>query len=273
MFAPIILNAWESGTIIAILAGVIGTFVVMRSQSFAAHAIPNASFAGGAASTLVGASSFVGLGLFSILSALAISFLSRRGRQDVAIALSTVTMLGLGALFLSWSRQYESAVYSLLFGQILGVSSNEIFQVAVIALIAIVGVLFLYRPLVLSSISPELAQARGVKDNLVEISLLLLVALVCTIAVPVVGALLIFSLLVAPAASARQLSSSTSVALVLAVSLALITLWSAIALSYLTNWPIGFFVGGTGALIYMSSKSLASLIGKFRPQVVGQSSH
>src|SRR5271165_3501954 len=126
------LNAWIVASIVAIVAGVVGFFTVLRGSAFVAHAIPNGSFAGAAGASLIGVSTLVGLGVFSFGGALGIGLLSRRGRHDVATALALVMMLGLGALFLSFSAEYSQQVYSLLFGEVLGIASNAIAPTALL---------------------------------------------------------------------------------------------------------------------------------------------
>ena len=137
MFSGFMINAWEVGTIVAIVAGVVGFFVVLRGSAFPAHAIPNGAFAGAAGANLIGINPLVGLGVFSLLAALGIGSLSRRGRADVVTALVLVMMLALGAAFLSQSTEYEPQIFSLLFGEILGVSSSKILPVAVLGLVSI----------------------------------------------------------------------------------------------------------------------------------------
>ena len=125
VFSGFMINAWIVASIVAVVAGVVGFFVVLRGSAFVAHAIPNGAFAGAAGAVLVGVDAIVGLGVFSLLGALAIGLLARRGRHDAVTALALVTMLGLGALFLSLSSEYEPAVYSLLFGEVLGISPTR----------------------------------------------------------------------------------------------------------------------------------------------------
>src|SRR5580658_2868940 len=143
-------NAWVVATIVAVVGGAVGFFVVLRGSAFVAHAIPNGSFAGAAAASLVGVNALIGLGVFSLGGALGIGLLGRRGRHDVATALTLVFMLGLGALFLSFSVEYAPEIYSLLFGEVLGISVNEIAPVAVLGAVCIVAIMVLYRPLMLS---------------------------------------------------------------------------------------------------------------------------
>ena len=258
MFSSFMVNAWEASTIVALVAGVVGFFTVLRGSSFAAHALPNGAFAGAAAASLVGASTIAGLGLFSALGAVGIALLGRRARHDVATALAIVVMLGLGSLFLSMTTEYAPEIYSLLFGEVLGVSSSSLAPTAVIGAVCILAVVVLYRPLLYSSLLPDAAQARGIRPFRMELGFLLVIALTTTMAVPVVGTLLIFTLLVSPAATARSFTSRPTTAIALSVAFALATVWSAIALSYLTNLPIGFFVGALGACTYAAGRGWAA---------------
>jgi zinc/manganese transport system permease protein len=259
MFAAFMMNAWVVATIVAPVAGVVGFFVVLRGSAFPAHAIPKGAFAGAAGATLLGLSTLLGLGVFSLLGALSIGALGRRSRNDVATALTLVMMLALGAAFLSRTTEYEPQIYSLLFGEVLGVSSTELLPVAVLGAVCIVALLVLYRPLMLSSVVPEIGDAKGVSSRAMEICFLVIVALATAMTVPVVGALLIFSLMIGPPAAARSITSRPPVAILLSVVIALVTVWIAIAASYLYNWPIGFFVGALGAASYAAGRGWAAV--------------
>ena len=243
-------NAWIVATIVAIVGGVVGFFVVLRGSAFVAHAVPNGSFAGAAAASLIGINTLIGLGAFSLGGALGIGLLGRRGRHDVATALTLVFMLGLGALFLTLSVAYAPEVYSLLFGEVLGVSTNQLTPTIGLAAGCVAALAFIYRPLLLSSVLPEAAQARGVSPFAVELGFLVVVALATTMTVPVVGTALIFSLMIGPPAAARAFTSRPASAIVLSAAIAVAVAWAAIAISYQTNWPVGFFVGILSAAAY-----------------------
>jgi zinc/manganese transport system permease protein len=258
MFSGLMLNAWESASIVAVVAGVVGFFIVLRGSAFAAHALPNGAFAGAAGASLIGVDAIAGLAVFSILGALTIAGLGRRARHDVATALVIVLMLGLGSLFLSMTTEYAPQIYSLLFGEVLGVSSSELVPIALIGVVAIAAILLMYRPLMFSSVMPDVAEARGVRSRRMEVAFLLVVALTTTMAVPVVGALLIFSLLISPAAAARSFTNKPITAMALSIVIALGTVWTAIALSFLSNLPIGFFVGSIGAVTYAAGRGWAA---------------
>jgi zinc/manganese transport system permease protein len=259
MFSGFMVNTWTVATIVAVVAGVVGFFVVLRGSAFPAHAIPKGAFAGAAGASLLGINALIGLGVFSLLAALGIGRLGRRGRSDVVTALALVLMLALGAAFLSRTSQYEPEIYSLLFGEILGVSTTEIVPVAVLGLVCVIAVIVLYRPLMLSSVVPDIAEAKGIRGYRMQMTFLVVVAAATTVTVPVVGALLMFSLMIGPPAAARALTSRPALAMALSVVIALVTVWGAIAISYRSNWPVGFFVGVFGAASYAVGRGAAAL--------------
>jgi zinc/manganese transport system permease protein len=159
-------------------------------------------------------------------------------------------MLGLGALFLSFSGSYDNEVYSLLFGEVLGISTNELAPTIALTAGCLLALAVVYRPLLLSSAASEAAHARGVRPFPIELCFLVLVALTTTVTVPVVGTALIFSLMIGPPAAARAFTTRPGAALALSIAIALAVVWAAIAFSYDTNWPVGFFVGVASAGAY-----------------------
>jgi zinc/manganese transport system permease protein len=258
MFSSFMINAWTEATIVAVVAGVVGFFTVLRGSAFVAHAVPNGSFAGAAGASLLGINTIVGLGVFALLGAFGIGVLGRRGRHDVVTALALVFMLGLGALFVSMSVENAPEIYSLLFGEVLGISSNELGPTVALAVVCIAVVVVVYRPLMLSSVLAEAGEARGVSSFRMEMCFLTVVALATTMTVPVVGTLLIFSLMIGAPAAARSFTDRPVHAIVLSVAIALATVWSAIAISYTTNYPVGFFVGTIGALSFALGRGWAA---------------
>jgi zinc/manganese transport system permease protein len=255
MFSGFMANTWTVATIVAVVAGVVGFFVVLRGSAFVADALPTGAFTGAAGASLIGVNTLVGLSVFSVVGAIGIGLLGRRSRHDVATALTLVVLLGVGALFLSLSTEYAPEIYSLLFGEVLGISVNEVAPVAALGVVCIVAVLVLFRPLMLASVMPELAEARGVRSHRIEICFLLVIALATSMALPVVGALLIFSLMIGPPAAARSVTDSPYLAIGLSVVIALATVWAAIAASYTTNLPVGFFVGAISAFCYAAGRA------------------
>jgi zinc/manganese transport system permease protein len=258
MFSGLMMNTWITASIVAVIAGMTGFFAVLRGQTFAAHAIPNGAFAGAAGASLLGINVIWGLLVFATGGALAIGALGgegrtagRRSRNDVVTALALVLMLGLGALFISLGSQYAEETYADLFGEVFGISQGEVLPIAALGIVAAAAIAVAFRPLMLTSALPEVAEARGVSTRRADLYFLVVMALATSMTVPVVGALLMFSLMIGPAAAARSVTARPGTALTLSVVIALATVWLSIALSYQTNWPLGFFVGTIGAAFYL----------------------
>ncbi|WP_157800307.1 metal ABC transporter permease [Sporolactobacillus pectinivorans] len=247
---PFMLHTWISGTMVAVISSFIGFFIVIRGSAFVGHALPEAGFAGGAGAVLLHADPFYGLVMFTVGGAFLMGTLGKKEHNDVITALTLITGLGIGALFLGLSNQYASGAYALLFGQIVGVSSGQIAGTAIVGLICILGLAVLYRPLLLMTISKEVAEARGIPVKILEICLLLIVALASAVIVPMVGALLCFSLLIVPNAASVHLTRHPAATLRLSLVFSLVDIWAAILLAYTTGWPIGFFVCIIGAIFY-----------------------
>jgi zinc/manganese transport system permease protein len=254
LFSGFMMNTWLEASVMAVVAGAVGFFVVARGSTFAAHAIPQGAFTGAAGAALIGASTFLGVGVFSLLGVIAIAWWGRRGRHDVVVALSLVTILGIGSLFLSMSTQYSEQTFSLLFGEPLAVSSGDLLPTMVLGAACIIAVVLLYRPLLLSSVAPELAAAHGTRPGRTELGFLLAVGVVTTMALPVVGALLVFSLMIGPPAAARFLSNRPAGAMAMSAGLALLTVWASIVAAFASNWPIGFFVGSLAVFWYVAGR-------------------
>jgi zinc/manganese transport system permease protein len=159
-------------------------------------------------------------------------------------------MLALGAAFLSLSAAYEPQVDALLFGEVLGVSSSSLLPVIIFGAVCALALVVMYRPLVFNAAAPDLATARGVNPVALEMGFMVTLAVASALTVPVVGALLTFSLTVGPPAAARLIVRRPFSAVLVSMAFAVGTLWTSIALSYQTNLPVGFFVGVLGALVY-----------------------
>ncbi|HWG12427.1 MAG TPA: metal ABC transporter permease [Streptosporangiaceae bacterium] len=259
MFSGFMMNTWIAATIVAVIAGVVGFFAVLRGSTFAAHAIPNGAFAGAAGATLIGANTLVGLAVFSVAGALGIGAFGRKARHDVATALILVLMLGVGALFISLGDQYAQETYSLLFGEVFGISPDVLLPIAGLGALSVAALLVIFRPLMLTSAMPEVAAARGVSPRRIELVFLLVMALATSMTVPVVGALLMFSLMIGPAAAARSFTARPWLAVILSVVFGLVTVWIGIAISYETDWPLGFFVGVLGAVFFLTGQGWSSI--------------
>lgn len=247
MFSPFMVNIWAQTGVVALVAGVVGFFVVLRGATFAAHTVPQGAFTGAAGASLAGVGTIPGAAAFCLLAVLAIARSGRRGRHDIVTALTLVMLLATGALFLSLGSQYANETYSLLFGEPLAATTSNLVPSAGAGAACIAACVVMQRRFMLSSLDDDLAAARGVGTRTTELAFLLVLGAATTLALPIVGALLVFSLMIGPPAAARAFSNRPGTALALSGAFSLLTGWAALAGSYWWNWPIGFFVGVLGA--------------------------
>src|SRR5436190_9272065 len=214
-------HAFEAGTVVAIAAGAIGYFVVLGGSSFAAHALSHIGFAGAAGAVVIGLSPVVGLLAFTLGSGSIIGALGSRLRgRDVTIGIVLAWTLGLGVLFISLYTGYATEAYALLFGEILGISERDVIVTLIAGVITLVTLVTVYRPLLFSSVDEELAGAKGVPVTGLSIAFMAILAVAVTEAVQVVGVLLIFALIVTPAAIAIRFTSRPPFAIGIGVGLA-----------------------------------------------------
>jgi len=240
---PFMVHAFEAGTIVAIVAGAIGYFVVLRSSAFAAHALSHIGFAGATGAVVLGISPVFGLLAFTLVAGTAIGALGDRLRgRDVTIGIVLSWALGLGVLFISLYRGYATEAYALLFGQVLGISSTDVAVTMVAGLVTAVCLIAIFRPLLFASVDEELASARGVPVTALSIGFMAVLAVAVTEAVQVVGVLLIFALIVTPAAIAVRLTSRPPRAILVGVLLALAFTWLGLAIAYYSPHPVSFFI-------------------------------
>lgn len=245
-------NAFMAGTIVALVAGVVGYFVVLRRSSFAAHALSHIGFAGAAGAVLVGLNPLVGLLAFTTGGGVAMAGLGRKAAsRDVQIGTVLAFMLGLGVLFISMYKGYATEAYSLLFGEILGISGGTVLTTFIMGLLILLAVLALYRPLLFSSLDEDVAEAKGVPVQTLGVLFFVLVAVAISIAVQVVGVLLIFALLVTPAAIAERLARRPSQALVISVGVSLLATWLGLFLAYYLPYPVSFFITAITFVLYV----------------------
>ncbi|MBA2395686.1 MAG: metal ABC transporter permease [Ktedonobacteraceae bacterium] len=240
-------NAYLAGTLVALTAGIIGYFMVLRDQSFAGHSLANVGFAGATGALLFGIPSIIGLFLAGILAAIGIQTLNGADRQnrqsDIAVGAVFTASLALGFLFIHLSTsEYASNVYNVLFGNVLGIDDTDVGVIAWSTLLLLGVLLLIARPLFFASIDPDVAASHGVPVRALSFGYLLLLALEVAIAVQVVGVLLIFALLVTPAAIAQYVTARPVVAVLFAIALALLFTWIGLAVGYVTPYPVGFFI-------------------------------
>ena len=240
-------NAYMAGTLVALTAGMIGYFMVLRHQSFAGHSLANVGFAGATGAALFGIAPVIGLFIAGLLAAIGIQSLNiatRQNRQsDIAVGAVFTASLALGFLFIHLSTaEYAANVYNVLFGNVLGIDDADV-AVIVWSTLLLIGVLCLIaRPLFFASLDPDVAAAHGVPVRILSFGYLILLALEVAVAVQVVGVLLIFSLLVTPAAIAQSVTTRPVVSVLVAIALALLFTWIGLAIGYATPYPVGFFI-------------------------------
>ena len=246
-------HAYEAGTVVAIAAGAIGYFVVLRGSSFAAHALSHIGFAGAAGAVVLGLSPVVGLLAFTLGSGSIIGALGSRLRgRDVTIGIVLAWTLGLGVLFISLYTGYATEAYALLFGEILGISATDVMVTLVAGFITVVALVAAYRPLLFSSVDEELASAKGVPVTAVSIGFMAILAVAVTEAVQVVGVLLIFALIVTPAAIAIRFTARPPHAIGLGVALALLFTWLGLSIAYFSPHPVSFFITSIAFFTYVA---------------------
>jgi len=254
-------NAFMAGTIIAIVAGIVGYFVVIRRLSFAAHALSHVGFAGAAGAVLAGISPIWGLLVFTSGGGLAMAALGKKAAaRDVQIGTVLAFMLGLGVLFISLYKGYATEAYSILFGEVLGVSSGDVVLTLVVAILIIVAVAILYRRLIFASLDEDVAEAKGVSMLGMSIAFMLLIAVATSIAVQVVGILLIFALMVTPAATAQRLARSPSEGILISILIALLSTWIGLFISFFIPYPVSFFIVSIVFLIYLVTRLIQTLM-------------
>lgn len=236
-------NAFLAGTVVAVVAGVIGYFVVVRGTSFAAHALSHIGFAGATGAVALGLSPVLGLLAFTVGSGVTIGALGSRIRgRDVTIGIVLAWTLGLGVLFISLYTGYATEAYALLFGEILGISERDVQVVVVAAVPTLLALAVLYRPLLFSSVEESLAAARGVPVTALSIAFMAVLALAVTEAVQVVGVLLIFALIVTPAAIAVRWTPRPAGAIAASAGLALLFTWLGLTIAFYSPHPVSFFI-------------------------------
>ena len=255
-----VLHAFYAITAVALAAGAVGYFVVLRRQAFAAHAIGHIGFAGAAGAILIGWSPLIGLLVFCVVAGVLVGVAGASlDDRDTVVGVTLTGALGLGVLFLSLYSGYANATYSILFGQVLGVSTSDIRTVALVSGLVLVSVVVVFRPLLFSSVDSQSAASRGISNQLMSVLFMTLLALTTVVAVQVVGVLLVFSLLVAPAAAAEALTSHPLRAVALSVGLALFSGWMGLFLAVWLGGPVSFWITALASLASVMARLSDSL--------------
>lgn len=259
-------NAFLAGTAVAIVAAVMGYFVVLRAQAFAAEALSDIGFAGATGAALLGISPLLGMFCLTVLAALGIGALGERIRgRDVEIGMVLSFALGLGLLFLTIYAQSGSNAtegVGILFGSILSVTRGDVLITLAGGAATLLLLALIFRPLLFASIDPEVAETRGVPVRSLSMLFLALLAITTAETVLVVGVLLVLALLIAPAAAATQLTHRPLATLLLSVGLGLFITWSGLILAFVGtggHFPVSFYIATLAALTYFLALGLRRL--------------
>jgi zinc/manganese transport system permease protein len=263
-------NAFRAGAIVAVLAAVVGWFMVLRRQSFAGHTLAVVSFPGAAAAIWLGVSATAGYFVGSVAAALVIalvprSAVGRPGSQESAV-IGTVQAFALacGALFVSLYGGFLDSITGLLFGSFLGVSDGQVVALAVVAVLVLAVVVALGRPLLFATVDSTVADARGVPTRALSVAFLVLLGCTAAEVSQITGALLVFALLVMPAAAAQQVTARPVVGLVLSVVFGLTVVWAALSVAFWSPWPVGFWVSTFGFALYLAAVGSRMALGHRR---------
>jgi zinc/manganese transport system permease protein len=258
-------NALLAGILVAVVAGLVSRFVVARNMSFAVHALAEVGFTGSAGFILLGLSPVLGLLSGSMLTALFIGALGLRIRErDSVVGVVMAFGLGLGVLFITLYSRYASEAFAILFGAITAVSRGDLVLLVVVAVITIVGLGIMYRPLTFATVDPIVAEARGVPVRLISILFLLMLAAAVAEAVQVVGVLLILTLLITPGATAERLTAHPGLATVASVGVAMLATVGGILLALVTTVPVSFYVTTIAFVCYIAARLGSPALERFR---------
>jgi len=244
-------NAFRAGTVVAVAAGLLGWFMVLRAQSFAGHTLAVAGFPGAAGATLAGLNPAWGFFAFCGAGAAIIAAVPRAragtqgaGFSEESAAIGTVqaVALALGFLFISLYRGFLNGINALHFGTFLGITDAHVWVLVAVAAVIVVALAIGGRQLLFASVDPDVAEARGVPVTALGVAFLLLLGFAAAEASQITGSLLVFALLVIPAATAQRLTARPAMSITLSVAVAVAVTWLGLAAAYYSSYPIGFFV-------------------------------
>lgn len=260
---PFAQHALIAATLVAVTAGLIGPFVIIRNMAFAVHGTAELSFTGAAAGLVVADDPVAGALIGALVVAAAIGLLGARQRErDSAIGVILAFGLGLGVYLLSLYRGFATAATNILFGQILGISNGQLLLLVAVAVAVLASITVLYRPLLFASVDPDVAEARGVRTRALGVAFLFVLALTVTEAAQIVGTLLVLSLAITPAAAALRLSARPAVVTALSVGFALLAADGGLLASLASNQgKPSVFITGISFAVYVAARLLGGVHG------------
>jgi zinc/manganese transport system permease protein len=269
---PFMVNAFRAGAIVAVVCAVVGWFVVLRRQTFAAHTVSAVAFPGAAGAVLIGVSAVYGYFAVCVAAALVIAFLrgGRGGGEHEESALTGTVqafLLAAGFLFTALYRGLLEGPQSILFGTFLGITSAQVTVLAVVGAVVLAVLALIGRPLLFASVDPQVAAGRGVPVRVLSVVFLALLGAATAEASQITGTLLVFALMVIPAATAQALTARPASSLALGVVLALAATWLGLTAAYYSPYPLGFYVttiAFAGYALALGWRSLHTMLNRRR---------
>ncbi len=263
---PFMQNAYLAGTIVAVTAGVVGYFMVLRGQTFAGHALSQVGFPGAAGAALLGVAPVFGVIAFCVTVAVAIALIPGRRSHEASFESAVIGSilafaLALGFLFTTLSNGFVTGAYAFLFGTFVGIGNTEVLTLLVTGVLIGTTLVIIGRRLFFASVDTDAAEARGVAVRTLATIYLLVLALAVAAAAQITGTLLVFALLVAPAATAQELSTRPGRTLGLSIVIALLVTWLGLASAYFSDYPIGFYVTTIAFVFYVLARARRALLG------------
>ncbi|MGD9621800.1 MAG: metal ABC transporter permease [Mycolicibacterium sp.] len=236
-------NAWLGGTVVALAAGLMGYFIVVRNSSFAAHALAHIGLPGATGAVLLGLPAVLGLGAFCVGGALVIGALGKRAMdRDVATGTVLAFATGLGLFFNSLATRNSSTLTNVLFGNLLAITNSQLLGFLALLILLAACIAFIYRPLLFTSVNSQVAEAKGVPVRGLSVTFMVLLGITITMAVQAVGTLLLFALVVTPAATALIMTARPILAMAVSAAIGLVSVWAGVALSAIFNLPPSFVI-------------------------------
>jgi zinc/manganese transport system permease protein len=254
---PFMVNALEAGAIVAVMAGVVGWFMVLRRESFAGHTLSMMAFPGATGALLIGLPAAAGYFTFCGASALVIGTSAgsgargRRGEESAVTGAVQAFGLACGLLFLSLYQGVLSGYENLLFGDFLGITQGQVLTLGIVAALTLVFFAVAGRPLLFASVDEPVARASGVPARALALAFLLVLGLAVAATAQITGVLLVFAVLVAPAATAQLITARIGWSLALTVLLSLVITWVGLGLAYFFNYPGGFYITTVAFSVYV----------------------
>jgi zinc/manganese transport system permease protein len=255
---PFMVNAFRAGTVVAVAAAVLGWFTTLRRQAFAGHTLAMVGFPGAAGATLLGISATYGYFAFCVAAAVVIAAVPRAGRgghESAATGVVQAFALACGYLFIALYKGFLNGATALLFGSFLGITDGQVTLLLVVTAVVLAEVAVLGRPLLFASVDPIVAEARGLPVRALSVAFLVLLGTAVAEVSQITGALLVFALLVTPAATAQALSVRPATSLALSVLVAVAVTWLGLGAAYFSVYPIGFYVTTIGFACYVLARA------------------